>query len=213
MKKLFLLALATAFSMHVAAQQPVKFGVKAGLTLPHMTISALGASYSFDSKTSFYVGGIADVAFSKVFSVQPGLSLVNKGTKVSSSGFEFEDDAIAEDEGTINLMYLEIPVNLLANFKTGQSGKVFFGAGPYYAFAINGTTKAGNEKEDITFGSDEDNLKRGDFGFNFMAGYQLDNGLNLHLNYGLGISSVLHEQEYNLKFKNRVFSVGLGFNF
>jgi hypothetical protein len=110
-------------------------------------------------------------------------------------------------------MYLEVPVNLMLNLKTGNSGKVFVGAGPYYAFGLSANAKVGNEKEDITFGSDEDNIRRGEFGLNFLGGYQLNNGLNFHLNYGLGISSVIPDQEFDVKFKNRVFSFGVGFMF
>lgn len=211
MKKLFLLTITSIFCLQAVAQNPVKFGVKAGVTVPHMTVSALGASVSFDSRTSFYVGGTADIALSNVVSIQPGLSLVNKGTKVQGELFDFEDSP--SESGSINLMYLEIPLNLLANLKVGNTGKVFFGGGPYYAIGIDANTKYGNVKEEVTFGSGDENIKRGEFGFNFLGGYQLNNGLNFHLGYGLGISSVIPDQEYNVKFKNRVFSFGLGYMF
>jgi hypothetical protein len=213
MKKIILSTLTAIACLTASAQKPVQFGVKAGVTLPHMTVSAAGASVSFSSKTSFYVGGIADIRVSNLFSVQPGLSLVNKGTKIGSAGFDFEEEAITEEQGTINLMYLEVPVNLMLNLKTGNSGKVFVGAGPYYALGLAANAKVGSEKEDITFGSDEDDIRRGEFGFNFLGGYQLNNGLNFHLNYGLGISSVIPDQEFDIKFKNRVFSFGVGFMF
>jgi hypothetical protein len=214
MKKILLsLFLITGLTTIGFAQSKVGFGVKAGVTIPHMTVTALGSAVSFDSKISFYVGGVANIPVSKLISVQPGLSLINKGTKISSSGLDFEDISTTDESGSINLMYLEIPVNLLFNLQAGNAGKFFFGAGPYYAIGIDANSKYGGVTEDIVFGSDEDNIRRGEFGFNFLGGYQLNNGLNLHLNYGLAMSSVLPEQEYNVKFKNRVFSVGLGFNF
>lgn len=64
-------------------------------------------------------------------------------------------------------------------------------------------------------GSGEDEIKRGKFGFNFLAGFQLDNGLNIHGGYGLGITGVTNNPDGfgDLKFKNRVFSIGLRFTF
>jgi hypothetical protein len=83
MKKLLLsLALVAGLSTAVLAQNPVKLGLKAGLAFPNMSISAGGLSIAFDSRTSFYVGGTADFAISNVFSVQPGLTFVSKGTKL-----------------------------------------------------------------------------------------------------------------------------------
>lgn len=215
MKKLLLsLTLIAGLSTAVLAQTPVKFGVKAGVTFSNMTLSTMGVSASFDSKTSFYVGGTADISVSNIFSVQPGLTLVNKGTRVNSGGFDFGDGSVdADQSGTINSMYIEVPVNLIANFAAG-SGKVFFGAGPYYAFAVDAYAKSGGVKENIEIGSDEDDFKRGDFGINFLGGYQLKSGLNIHAGYGLGLSSVVpDQQDLDIKFKNRVFSVGLGFTF
>ncbi|MFD0941864.1 porin family protein [Pedobacter boryungensis] len=214
MKKLVLsLTLIAGLSTAVLAQTPVKFGLKAGVTFSNMTLSTMGVSASFDSKTSFYVGGTADIPVSNIFSVQPGLTLVNKGTKVNGGDFNFDGSTVNSDaSGTINAMYIEVPVNLLANFAAG-SGKVFFGAGPYYAFAVDAYAKSGGIKQDIEIGSDEDNFKRSEFGLNFLAGYQL-NRVNIHAGYGLGLSSVIPDQEgLDMKFKNKVFSVGLGFTF
>lgn len=216
MKKLFLsLALVAGFVAVTSAQdKPVSFGVKAGIAFPKMTLSASGASMSFDAKTSFYVGGVANIAVSEIFSVQPGLTYISKGTKISGAAFDFESGPSDAENGTINASYIEIPVNLIASFNAGNAGKVFLGAGPYYAIAIDANAKANGEKQDITIGSDEDNFKRGDYGFNFLAGYQLNNGINIHAGYGLGLGSVIPDQDgAEFKFKNKVFSIGLGFMF
>lgn len=213
MKKLLLsLALVAGLSTAVLAQNPVKLGLKAGLAFPNMSISAGGLSIAFDSRTSFYVGGTADFAISDVFSVQPGLTFVSKGTKFSGDEFELGDISADADAATLNFSYVEIPVNLLANFKVANAGKVFFGGGPYYAFAVDAFAKSGSLKEDVDF--EEDGFKRGDFGVNFLGGFQFNNRLNIHAGYGLGLSSVIDDQEQmDVKFKNKVFTVGLGFTF
>lgn len=188
-----------------AQETGVKFGVKAGVTFPTMSISDDTEGLA-KSTTGFYVGGTVDFGLSGMFSLQPGLTLSNKGFKVG------------EDGGTLttNLMYIEVPVNAVVNFPVGD-GKVFVGAGPYYGMAISGKHKLKGTSEgttvsmseDVEFGSDG-SFKRGDFGVNFLAGYQLGNGFNIHAGYGLGLSNVAQNPG---DAKNRVLSVGLGFSF
>lgn len=213
MKKiLLLLTLAAGLNLAANAQdKPVSFGIKAGVAFPNLTFSAMGTSVSLDSKTTFYVGGIADIKVSNMFSVQPGLTFMSKGTK---SGDAFFGEEGSDLSGSINISYLELPVNLVANFDAG-SGKFFVGAGPYAAYALSGNGKAGDTKEDMPFGSNDGEFKRFDFGLNFLAGYQLTNGLNFHAGYGLGLGKIVNDENsgVNLATKNKVFSVGVGFNF
>lgn len=231
MKKLLVTLSIVLTAVYAFSQtNPVKFGIKAGVTFP--TIAAEGGASAYDgpepsdysSNTSFYIGGTVDFPVSKVFSVQPGLSLIGKGAKAKYYYSNFEPGPglfIFEGSSKLNTMYVEIPVNAVFSFNLG-SGKIFFGGGPYYGFAISGKIKrdgiaisGGNTVDDsgsrdLKFGTDKD-FKRGDFGFNFLAGYELKNGFNLHAGYGLGLTTITGE---NIKFyqeKNRVFSIGLGY--
>lgn len=199
-----------------AQDKPVKFGVKAGLNLPTISISGdeVDDEYSdyLKSSTSFYVGANVDFAIGEFISLQPGLTLSGKGyqLKGDEDGESFTDKT--------NVMYLEIPVNVVAGFAAGP-GKVFVGAGPYYGIALSGKNKweisyegeTESGEEDIEFGSEAEQMKRGDFGVNLLAGYQLTNGLNLHLGYGLGLGNLSNTEGVSIK--NRVFSVGIGFSF
>ncbi|RZL18921.1 MAG: PorT family protein [Pedobacter sp.] len=209
MKKLLLsLTLLAGLSTATLAQdKPVSFGVKAGAAFPNMTFSSSGLSASLKSNPSFYVGGTVDVSLGNIFSVQPGLTLIGKGTKFS------ETDGNQTAAIKISNMYLELPVNLMANFAVGP-GKIFIGAGPYYSMALSGKYKVSmdglSEEEDVDFSSDGD-FKRGDFGLNFLAGYQLTSGLNVHAGYGLGLSDI-SQNSGGVTTKNKVFSVGLGFS-
>jgi Outer membrane protein beta-barrel domain len=209
MKKLVLsLALVAGLGLAATAQKsPVKFGVKAGVAFPNMTISNSDFSASLKSNPSFYVGGTVDLPLGEIFSVQPGLTLIGKGTKA------VETDGNDIYTTKISTMVLELPVNLMASFSAGP-GKIFVGAGPYYSMALSGKYKSsGSEdlEEDIEFGSDGE-FKRGDLGLNFLAGYQLKNGFNVHGGYGLGLSNISAESD-EVKTKNKVFSVGVGFSF
>lgn len=214
------LAVLTGLAFSAAAQNsPVKFGLKAGVSFANMTASSQNISVSGSNHTSFYVGGTVDIPVEGVFSIQPGLTFIGKGYKYSGSGAVVGVAGNVEEK--VSPFYLEIPVNILANFQAGD-GKFFVGAGPYYAFGITGkhtltqtiSSAPTSFNENIKFGNDANSdLKRGDFGLNFLAGYQLKNGLSFNASYGLGLSNILPDNTMSVKQKNRVFTVGLGFAF
>ncbi|TCD11110.1 PorT family protein [Pedobacter frigidisoli] len=231
MKKTLLSLLMVAGIGYAASAQTnnaIKIGVKAGVNFPTFSVSGLETNNeTFKTNTSFYVGGTVDIPVSEIFSVQPGLSLIGKGAKqeYSESGMVAGQTYSATETSKRSLMYLELPVNLIANFAVGQ-GKIFVGAGPYYAMAIsgkdkdssagtiNGTSSSESSESDVKFGSNSDSdMKRGDFGVNFLAGYQLNSGVNIHAGYGLGLSDISNENSSQFKATNRVFSVGVGFSF
>jgi opacity protein-like surface antigen len=217
MKKLLLSMVIAGAALTASAQSPVKFGIKAGVTLPTWSISEDDEG-ALKSDLSFYIGGLADIPVSDMFSVQAGLTLSGKGAKIDGK-MEDEDGNNISLAIKQSLMYLEVPVNAVVNIPAGD-GKIFFGAGPYFGYAISGKSKvkgsltvdgqtaSDSQSEDLDFDSD---YKRVDYGVNALAGYQLGNGLNIHAGYGLGLANIIRSDEGEIK--NRVFSVGLGFSF
>lgn len=225
MKKLLLsVSLFAVLGLTANAQNsPIKIGVKAGVAFPNVAVSGDGTDEAYKVNTSFYVGGLVDISLGKILSVQPGLTLIGKGAK-NETNVTLGSNSY-NDKYNVSLMYLEIPVNLVANFELG-AGKIFVGAGPYYSLAISGknkhsstsiisgVTSSESESESVKFGSSEESdFKRGDFGLNLLGGYQLKNGFNVHAGYGLGLSNISSYQEDNYKMKNKVLTLGVGFTF
>lgn len=232
MKKLIITLSIVALSFAAFSQKnQVKVGVKAGVSFP--TISAVGGASAYDGpeppdykmNTSFYIGGTIDVPVSNLFSIQPGLTLIGKGGKAQVYFSNFEPGPglyVYQGSYKLNTMYLDIPVNAVFNFNFG-SGKIFFGGGPYYGFAVSGKTKTDgirisgsdqtnqSSKQDVKFGKNED-LQRSDFGLNFLAGFGLNSELNIHLGYGLGLKTITGGSINYYQEKNRVLSVGFGFS-
>jgi len=229
MKKIFLLlALSAGLSFVANAQnKSVTFGAKAGLTFPKLATSGEEAAEFPDPQAnpSFFVGGFADIAISSQFSIQPGLTVLGKGVKYKESGTEIIDGDSYTYSGsaTVSTLYLEVPVNIVGRISAG-SGNVFVGAGPYLGYALSGKTKSkvsvsgggmsfsDSSEEDMEFGSGEDEMKRIEFGVNFLGGYELKNGLSVNFGYGLGLSNLVNTSGDG-KASNRVISVGLGFRF
>ncbi len=215
MKKV-LLSLGAALLMAAGAQAQVSYGIKAGVNLAKMS--------NFDNaknNTGFYVTGFADLPVAPQFSIQPGVSLQNKGMKFNES--ETVGGIKGEITNKTSIMSLEVPVNAVYYIPTGASGSVFLGAGPYVGFNLSGknkwdvATSAGqweggkSGKEDIKFGSKEDQMKVVDAGLNFMLGYKMSNGLLINAGYGLGLTNLSNVSGSDNKFSNRVLSFGIGF--
>ncbi|MDF2514925.1 MAG: PorT family protein [Sphingobacterium sp.] len=196
-----LLLFAAAFMLATEAQAQVSYGVKAGLTLPKIAFSGteeIGVP-STSAAANFYLTGYADIPIAPSVAFQPGLSLQGKGVKLDMGALGHEK---------INLLYLEIPVNMVYYINAG-SGKAFIGAGPYAAIGLSGRDKLLGEKQDVEWG--DDGLKRFDAGINTMLGYKMANGFLINVGYSLGLSDLSKDPDGAAK--NRVLSFGIGYQF
>ena len=180
------LAMLSIASLPVSAQ--FKLGVKVG-------VSSNSFGYSYEdsdeeevlqdatkSKIGYTVGLAAEYSFVEAVSLQTGLILSNKGTKLEEeeSGISFKENS--------SLNYLEIPVNLA--FKTGNFQ---VHAGPYVGIGLSGKSKSEyefngeSESEEVklmfknkvsesdlyNLNGDEDFARRTNFGLNLGAGYRI----------------------------------------
>ncbi|WP_437921671.1 porin family protein [Sphingobacterium sp. LRF_L2] len=210
MKKI-LLSLGAALLLAAGAQAQTSWGLKAGVNLGKY--SGLGSDINDFQKMnpSFYVTGFADLPVAPQFSIQPGVSLQGKGSKLK---YDIEG---FDGTNTINTMSIEVPVNAVFWIPAG-SGNVFLGAGPYIGFNVSGKEKnkgttdygSGDIETDINFGSGDGEMKVIDAGANFMAGYKLSNGFLINAGYGLGLTNIYNGGD---KVSNRVLSFGVGFQF
>jgi hypothetical protein len=77
---------------------------------------------------------------------------------------------------------------------------------------ISGTTS----ESKLNIGNNSgDDLKALDFGVNFLAGYQLNSGLNFGAGYGLGLTNLrpTSTSATNVEQNNRVLSFSIGYAF
>jgi hypothetical protein len=229
MKKvlLSLIAAVACFQVQTAKAQGLQFGVKGGLNIANITISNAGDVDDNRSIPSFNVGGYVDLPLAPVFSLQAGLMVSGKGAKYTS-GDKSSDNWY---EVKTNPIYLELPVNAVGKIPLGDQFKLIVGAGPYLAMGIAGKNSVEgkllgasfSDDKNIEYGDDEpDNngsqgqgtFKRFDFGLNFLAGLELGH-FTVNANYGLGLTNMNpgSENDEGDKYKNRVFSVSVGFLF
>jgi hypothetical protein len=193
-----------AFSMTTQYYSQATFGVRAGLNLANMTGKALDG---LDNKslTTFNVGAVVDYELSESLSLESGLFLSNKGYKIEFSG----------GSSTLNINYLEIPVNVSYKLDVGDNKLNLF-AGPYIGLAMGGKLKtdvSGIDDVDIEFGTDDtDQLKGSDFGLNVGAGFQIEK-ISIRAQYALGLSNLDPAGESDMELKNAVIGISLGYMF
>lgn len=196
--KRFLLAMAVVCGFATVANGQTSYGIKAGVTFPKVVTSGEGLTITSDANTGFYLTGYADVGLSNGFTFQPGISLQNKGGKYQ----------IGSENVKMNLMYIEVPLNFVYYIPAGM-GNLFFGAGPYVAYGVSAKVSYGNLSESGSF--DEADIKAFDAGVNILGGYRLGNGLSLNAGYGWGLTNI--DKDSGATTKNKLFSVGIGFQF
>lgn len=188
MKKLLLSAAFAVCSVIAVNAQEVKFGVKAGPQLTNLTGN--DAFNEADSKFGFHAGVYANMKFGgDQFAFQPEILFSTQGAKI---------DILGEDI-KYNLTYFNIP--LMLKWYAYEGFNVEFG--PQVGFNLSGKAKFDGESYDL------DEIEAIDFGLNIGAGYELENGINFGIRYGLGLTEITKEAGP----KNSVFSLGIGYTF
>jgi hypothetical protein len=192
-----LLLLASAcISTNVFSQTSV--GFTAGASIASVRSNVSGTAKSTNSKVGFTAGVLANCGLSPNFSIQPALNFVQKGGK--------END----DKSTLN--YLEVPVNVIYN--TNAYYGFFIGAGPALSVGLSGkdtyTYNGRTQTDDLKFGKDKD-LKRMELSANVLAGYRFPAGVQLALNYNLGLTNLITYPTSGDKATNRYIGIRLGY--
>lgn len=220
MKKILLSSILLISSTLLFSQ--TKYGFKFGTNLAKVEIKQEGSDLAIipPFNITYHVGGFVESKISRMFSFRPEFLISNKGYKINNS--EIEDGVTLTTQEKINILYFEVPVNLMANFDAG-SGNFFIGGGPYfgygfsandfytYEFTGSGVNEKGTDNEKIKFGNNEDEIKPFDIGLNFLTGYGFKSGLFLAYGYSLGLDNLSNSEGEIIK--NRVISFSLGYKF
>jgi hypothetical protein len=140
------------------------------------------------------------------------VSIARNASDNNLSALPEADQYLVSAKIEASILYLEIPLNFVYTIPS-SIGKFQLGAGPYYGLGLSGTitsevtimaeghqTETTSEK--VRFGNNEDSdFKRHDFGLNFLAGYQLNNGISIRGGYGLGLAKMDAGTSENSSFK------------
>lgn len=226
MKKLYAIIFIFSLSIFsVIAQDNLskKFKIITGVNLASQFIDQPEFKGSSAFTTNLHIAGFIDLAVSKKISFQTGLSFSGKGAEYDYKGTGVDPTFGPYNftyKGSTNIMYLEVPLNGVYKIKN-----IYFGAGPYFAYALSGKKKintiAFNSLGTLNLPADEgkveignsqtDDIRRIDYGVNCLIGYQFEDGFNVGANYGFGLYNAYPIN--NQTRKNRVISVSVGYSF
>ena len=186
-----------------AMAQKTRLGIKSGLNITDVTTNDKAENEAFGPRSAFHLGLVADIALNDKLAFQPQLNYSGRGAQ--------EDHMDHKDLFKFNS--LEIPLNFVYKAAGNGHGGFFAGAGPNIGYNFNGkleVTDDPTENTDFEFGSDAGQIRRMDLGLNFLAGYELKNGIFVSANYTRGLSNWLNADE---KWRNNVFAVSVGYFF
>ena len=218
-KLLFLIAILVSGNGLLA--QDVKFGIKTGLNFPSLqSKTAFSPAGDYKISAKFLLGVYSEIKMGK-YTLQPGVMFSVKGNKAvqDSNTISYGSKVPYTIERNVNLSYLEVPVNLLYK-QPVKIGTIYAGGGPYAALALSGRMRSINKRstymkrssvEDVEFGSDPDQIKRTDFGANFLIGLKTKNGFDIGANYGLGLANISNNSSF--KSSNRLIGLQIGYLF
>jgi hypothetical protein len=207
LKKLLFLPILLTITCGVASAQDLHFGIRTGLSFASQIIDD-PAILSTNSIPTYNISLFAEKPLRNDFYIQAALGLMGKGVTT------YENVLTT----TIQLTYIDIPVNLLYKFTLPNLGKLYVGGGPYLSAGISGNIQFQNTNnssgQSVEFGSTKD-YKRFDAGADLMVGFEFNNRLTFNTKYALELNNIAPDNAIdNVKsIKNKVFSIGLGFRF
>jgi hypothetical protein len=210
--------------------QEITYGVKVGYSIANVRAPKRSDIYDIHQIGSYNFASYIDLAFTEGFSLQTGLSVTGKGTKLTVG----DRTSKTWTEYKCNPYYLELPVNAVAKIAIGDifdKCNIILGGGPYVAMGVGGKSKANGQflgkkfesTDNITFSNDDrpinntnfyGEFKNFDFGMNALAGIEY-HWATFNINYQYGVVNV--NPGANLsptdRMKNRVWSASIGVRF
>jgi hypothetical protein len=217
MKKIsFVLALLAFVMLSIGSYGQTSFGVRAGFGLFNLDAKDSDGDKMDEFKLAprFNIGVFAEFAISPEFVIQPSLLYATKGSKG-----EVENDLEGTETISINLSYIELPINFIYKAQL-NNGSFLVGAGPYIGYGLKAKAKQGEETFEIPFSNTwqqidemrEGALKPLDYGINALVGYQFGNGLSLTLNAQMGLANIYVQEPDAFKSTDKSSIKNIGFN-
>jgi hypothetical protein len=207
MKKIYLACLSllmTAGLVKVNAQAPISYGVKAELNMSNFFLSDLD-DYSSRMKVGPNLGGFMKIDLHENFAIQPEVSFFYRTSKIK------EEDS---PNDKFKQWGMAIPVYAIGQTELGN-GRFYGGVGPFIGFGFDAKWKIENgEKIDLYKKVDGDKeMKRWDFGFGALLGYELSNKLQINAAYQVGVINQLDKLKDDAKVRSQAVSLGVGYRF
>ena len=176
MKKLITIICTGLLTLSLSAQQ---YGVKAGLDLTNLNLSSADTSVTFDMGSGYSFGVFGIIELSDVLQLKPELLYSHRTTSSSADIFGIPFEV------TINMDYIEVPINL----GYMVSDQITINAGPYLGLLLSatGTVDVLGQIEETDMKEDSHSM---DYGMNVGVSYNINESMVINAGYALGLSSI-----------------------
>lgn len=168
----------------------------------------------YNKKSGFNAGLTVELTVKDVFSIDLGCLISTKGyTFKTTDLFSQKSGFISESTGSVNFIYLDIPITAKAYFNAGNA-KIYGAFGPYIGIGLGGNAESvrnyGGAISSYYTDSVFENLNRLDCGLIAETGIII-HSWQLSLSYGHGLVNISTDNDSILK--NRVLGISLGYRF
>jgi hypothetical protein len=187
------------------APHGIQFGGIAGLNVSGAAAANATGKISGSPLSGFTLGAFADIPLKKTLSFRPEFLYSYEGYQPRAGG----------NRVNIHVAYLDVPLDIVYHTNL-LSKRIYAGAGPYLAYALNGTYTMKGANTDMQFGnsySAGDNLRNMDFGANLMAGILLDRNFILGATVNLGLSNIAPSGSTATDIHTRSIGLSIGYVF
>ena len=207
MKKLILCGIMiTLCSLVPKLQAQPAVGVKAGVNLSNFWISE-SAQLESSMKTGFSSGIFLRCLLRDYVGLEADMMLRYQNSVMK--------DLTTGEESDCRFLDFEIPVYGMIQANIEQD-MVFLGFGPFASVGLAGRFEsAGNRTDPYKKSGTDSNamLHRWNFGVGFIAGYELEMGLQFNINYRLGFRNVLDADSDKASMIPQLMELGVGYRF
>ena len=228
MKKIFIIAAMAVAGMTTANAQEFKVGAKAGFLLSNLsgpkyseTVAGFTETAKFNSgfRPGFHFGAFIEYGFNEKIWVEAGVDYAFQGAKLKSFESTGDPKVNLKSSSKWATQQLNIPLWFkydINGFRPKVGVNLGFLTKTKLELELENNTDP-NEKVSYSLTPN----KKFDFGLGFGAEYNLPMGLFFDATFNLGLTE-LSNKEYSkdgetllpsMKFKNRVFQIGVGYKF
>jgi hypothetical protein len=173
MKKVFFIAIFTILGfLQSEAQVRVKPGVKAGLNVSKFTNSEMS------SKKDFYLGGLLNIKFNKIYTLQPELIYSKQGAFRTMSSLMNYDPTVSNQNRKVAYSIDYLSLSAMSQFTVGDG--FHFVVGPSLDFKVSDNFSENYASDPIGF----------DLAFVGGIGYSFPNGLSLDARFKQGLVDI-----------------------
>ncbi|MBP3213369.1 MAG: PorT family protein [Bacteroidaceae bacterium] len=177
---LTLTVLVAALTFALPSQAQIKFGIKAGMNINHVSLKNLPSNIDGKNRNGFFAGVTAEYTM-PIIGIGADISLLYDNSVVGMAEFDEDiDGGMMKSHKTLH--YIDLPINLKYTYGFSSMASVYIATGPQFAWNIG--DRHWHLNAEMTEGWE---LKKSEFSWNVGCGVTVLSHLRVGYNYNIAI--------------------------